>query len=901
MAIIPLDSNLLIPPLRPLTTATLATGVAAKPKPLTKDAPLAPWQTPPKKSSTEIISRLLSSRPIINTKDPLVARAGGNATYTAMFTAYLALDRMLDAAQYATKNQANPIRTTLNSRFQDQVQQLVDYVSAAEFDGVTVLAGLKQTGISSTITPPKASYIYAGATVSSVREDPIAGLTGTEKLTFSISNGGATPTDVLIDLSQVGGTLNVDNVSAYINAQLTTAGVSTRVEVNRKSETAYALTVTGLGTDEKVTVTSDPSANAPAVYLAGTSGVGDFANGFLQKLQDVSGSTPTQTFYDRITSSKATEAGAIATDSQGNVYVVGSTNGNVGGEINRAGENSGDVMLSKYDAAGNLVFQRLLGATADAKGLAITVDASDNVIIAGRTDAKLVDGAFGGMTDSFVSKFDKTGQELWTQQAGSVLGDAALAVSTDASGNIFVAGRAQGTVVGSDGSQGGDDAYVSKFDTNGSLQYTRQFGTAANDNVSAIKVDSSGNLIVAGISNGNGYVSKYADAATGAATWSVDLGSVGEGAVTGLAIDDSGRLFVSGSTTAGSLNGSVASAYQGGSDGFVTRIDDAGASASINFVAYVGSAADDRALGVSADGGAVYLSGDTGGSIGGQTLNGERDGFAAKLDAGTGALGWARQYGGTFATSASSIVVDPNGTSAATLLGLHDGELLPEISSKVTAVTSAREGQYFTLAVNGGAARRVMIDDGDSFALLAIKINSILGSAGRATATDGNLSIQAKTGGDIQIGAGPGSRDALASLGLSPARLFGAAKTTTNSKVSAAVESFVSGSLKDKKAAADPTAHIYDLGLSDSLSLASKKSAEDAVNIIKSAMRKLQDAFRFAATGIDPNETKPSVGPASAYMQSKIAAYQNALSRLEGSSGTTTASGASSVLTLFGA
>jgi len=434
VAIIALDANLLIQPLRPLTTATLASGAAAKPKPIAKGAPLAPWQTPVQKPESGLVNRLLSSRPLINTKDPLVIRAGGNATYTAMFTAYLALDRMLEAAQYATKNAANPIRSMLESRFKEQIRQVMDYVSAVEFDGVTVLAGLKQTGISSTVKPPAASYIYAGGTVSSVREDAIAGLTGTEKLTFSISSDGVTSTDVLIDLSQVGGTLNVDNVAAYINAQLTAAGVSTRIEVNRKSETAYGLSVTGLGSGEKVTVTSDAATMAPAVYLAGTSGVGEFANGFLQKLEGVAGTDPTQTFYNRITSSAAAEAGAVATDSQGNVYVVGSATGDVGTEINRAGENSGDVMLSKYDAAGNLVFQRLLGSTADAKGLAVTVDASGNVIVAGRTEAELNDGAFGGMTDSFVTKFDKTGQELWTAQAGSVLGDAALAVSTDASG-----------------------------------------------------------------------------------------------------------------------------------------------------------------------------------------------------------------------------------------------------------------------------------------------------------------------------------------------------------------------------------------------------------------------------------------------------------------------------------
>src|SRR5204862_5383045 len=140
------------------------------------------------------------------------------------------------------------------------------------------------------------------------------------------------------------------------------------------------------------------------------------------------------------------------------------------------------------------------------------------------------------------------------------------------------------------------------------------------------------------------FVRKYADAAgNDPPVWAVDLGGVGSGAATGLAIDDSGRIFVSGYTSGNGLNGSVAAGqgYQGGTDGFVTRIDDAGNSASIAYVSYVGTAADDRALGVSAQGGAVYLSGDTGGALGGQAQQGAQDAFAAKLDAGTGALAWS--------------------------------------------------------------------------------------------------------------------------------------------------------------------------------------------------------------------------------------------------------------------
>jgi hypothetical protein len=89
---------------------------------------------------------------------------------------------------------------------------------------------------------------------------------------------------------------------------------------------------------------------------------------------------------------------------------------------------------------------------------------------------------------------------------------------------------------------------------------------------------------------------------------------------------------------------------------------------------------------------------------------------------------------------------------------------------------------------------------------------------------------------------------------------------------------------------------VYDLGLGSNLNLSSKKSAEEAVTVLKAAMRKMRDAFRYSVTGVDPNETKPTAGPAPAYLQAKINAYNNALERLSsGPSG-----GNATALGLFG-
>jgi len=74
----------------------------------------------------------------------------------------------------------------------------------------------------------------------------------------------------------------------------------------------------------------------------------------------------------------------VKIDSQGNSFVVGTTEGDIGGQINGAKTN--DVFLSKYSSTGDLLWLRLLGASDEAEAFDIAIDADDNVIIAGKTN-----------------------------------------------------------------------------------------------------------------------------------------------------------------------------------------------------------------------------------------------------------------------------------------------------------------------------------------------------------------------------------------------------------------------------------------------------------------------------------------------------------------------------------
>ena len=285
---------------------------------------------------------------------------------------------------------------------------------------------LKLDTLASTVELPRTSnsVVFFGATTSTVREDPIAGLSGTEKFTVSVTENSVTK-DVVVDLANVAGALNVDNIVTEINAQLTAALVDTAFIVERFNETAYGFRM-NVGTDETVSFSADASTESSAVYVAGRTGAGDTGSGFLAKIDDLGSADPNESFREVInTVGAADDARGVTVDSLGNLYVVGTTAGNLDGQINSSGN---DVYLTKFDAAGNEIYTRMLDSAADASGFTVAVDSGDNVIVAGQVSGPLTDIAFGGGYDAFVTKFDTQGQETFTRQVSPFASDGALSL-----------------------------------------------------------------------------------------------------------------------------------------------------------------------------------------------------------------------------------------------------------------------------------------------------------------------------------------------------------------------------------------------------------------------------------------------------------------------------------------
>jgi len=152
-----------------------------------------------------------------------------------------------------------------------------------------------------------------------------------------------------------------------------------------------------------------------------------------------------------------------ATDAAGNVYAAGRSFGD-----------NWDFLIVKYDAAGNLQWQRTRSFGGPDEPVALDVDGNGRVLVTGENwNQRIVTVAY-----------DTNGGELWS----ATLDDPTLIYSAghaafDGAGNALVAGMKGGTVV------------LAKYDPAGQLLFERLYGGGT---ANRLGIDSKDNVIITG-------------------------------------------------------------------------------------------------------------------------------------------------------------------------------------------------------------------------------------------------------------------------------------------------------------------------------------------------------------------------------------------------------------------
>jgi hypothetical protein len=276
----------------------------------------------------------------------------------------------------------------------------------------------------------------------------------------------------------------------------------------------------------------------------------------------------------------------------------------------------------------------------------VAVDAAGNLFIVGTVSASLDGQVHLGGSDIYLRKFNRNGERLWTLQFGTITADEGYGVAVDAAGDVYVAGSTLGALPGQT-QGGGDDGFLAKIDTDGVLQWVRQWGDTGDEKAHAVGVNASGDLYVAGStfsalfgepSFGGSDVFLHKFDVDGNRLWTRVWGNSDTQVAMDLAVYPDGQVFVSG-VTFGPFHEQT---FIGESAVFVTIFDADGTLVRTRMRGPV-SPPYRTAMATDADKN-VYLAGLARTSWDGQVFAGMSDVALVKYDA-NGVYQWTRMWG----------------------------------------------------------------------------------------------------------------------------------------------------------------------------------------------------------------------------------------------------------------
>ncbi len=199
--------------------------------------------------------------------------------------------------------------------------------------------------------------------------------------------------------------------------------------------------------------------------------------------------------------SEASDRGlAVAVDADENVYVLGSTNADPEDlDVDTCDQGScrTSSYVIKYNAQGEQQWIHFLTSNEGVEARDVAVDSQGDVYIGGFTEGDLV-GKNQGSTDGFLIKMDGNQNVLWSKPLATTESDTVEGLFIDKNDRVYAAGGTRG-ILDSEGAHFGEnDMFVSIFNPDGSLVSSHQFGDEQDELASAVAVDGDGLVYLAG-------------------------------------------------------------------------------------------------------------------------------------------------------------------------------------------------------------------------------------------------------------------------------------------------------------------------------------------------------------------------------------------------------------------
>jgi hypothetical protein len=319
-----------------------------------------------------------------------------------------------------------------------------------------------------------------------------------------------------------------------------------------------------------------------------------------------------------------------------------------------------DAFMARLSADGSsLAYSTFLGGSNGDSGYGIAVDSS-NAYLTGTTYSNdFPGGGFTSNGDVFAVKINISGVLAYSTRIGGNDVDAGYSIAVNGD-QAYLTGETSSIDFPGSGYSFGQDVFITKLNTDGSINISKLYGGLSSDIGYEIRVSSSGDIFVTGrtsssdfpvtqgVYNGgtsDAFLLKLSNLLI--AQYAAYLGGSGADEARSLALNTQEGIYLTGSTTSSNFPitaGAFQASLGGGYDGFLIYIDLGNAfPGHIGYASYLGGSDTDRVYGVSIDPfNCIYLTGYTtsanfpvtNGAYD-QQLGGSRDAFVAKVAAGS--------------------------------------------------------------------------------------------------------------------------------------------------------------------------------------------------------------------------------------------------------------------------
>lgn len=207
-----------------------------------------------------------------------------------------------------------------------------------------------------------------------------------------------------------------------------------------------------------------------------------------------------------------TRIAGAAVDATNNVLLAGEYSGNIdfgtGAMMSIGGLDS--LLVKLNGTNGNGIWSKGFGDSANQRGRAVAVDAGGNVLFTSGLEGTV---SFGGPTlmsmgaiDVVVAKYDGAGNHSWSKRFGDSGQQYPEDLSVDAMGNVYVTGHYYSTInFGATAltSAGMADMFVAKLTTSGNEVWAKSYGGTEYDASQLIHVDKNGQVVFSGYVGGS--------------------------------------------------------------------------------------------------------------------------------------------------------------------------------------------------------------------------------------------------------------------------------------------------------------------------------------------------------------------------------------------------------------